>query len=65
MWRKMWLSFSMNRARGISWAKASLSRKIWIPLTKWWRQRKVGNMVWCKAVVIWFIIIWSLSFFLI
>jgi hypothetical protein len=37
--------FSWKRAVGISAAKARLSRRIGIPLTKSGRQRKLGKMV--------------------
>lgn len=37
--------FSWKRALGVSAAKARVSRKIGIPLTKSGRQQKVGRMV--------------------
>jgi hypothetical protein len=37
--------FSWRRAIGLSAAKARLSRRIGIPLTKSGRQRKLGQMV--------------------
>jgi hypothetical protein len=37
--------FSWRRAIGLSAAKARLSRRIGIPLTKSGRQRKIGQMV--------------------
>ena len=43
--RKFGFSFSWKRALGISGAKARLSRKIGIPLTRSGRERKVGRLV--------------------
>jgi hypothetical protein len=45
--RKYGFSFSWKRAIGLSAAKARLSRKIGIPLTRSGRQRKIGRMVGC------------------
>ena len=45
MGRKFGFSFSWKRALGISSAKAKLSRKIGIPLTRSGRQRKLGRML--------------------
>jgi hypothetical protein len=47
MGRKFGFSFSWKRALGISAAKARLSRKIGIPLTKSGRQRMVGRALGC------------------
>jgi hypothetical protein len=47
MGRKFGLSFSWKRALGISAAKARLSRKIGIPLTKSGRQRMAGRALGC------------------
>jgi len=41
------LSFSWRRASGLSSAKAKVSRKIGIPLTKSGRQRKIGRAMGC------------------
>jgi hypothetical protein len=43
--RKYGFSFSWKRALGISGAKASISRKIGIPLTRSGRERKLGRMM--------------------
>jgi len=43
--RKFGFSFSWKRALGISGAKARLSRKLGIPLTRSGRERKIGRMV--------------------
>jgi len=45
--RKYGLSFSWKRAVGISAAKARLSRRTGIPLTRSGRQRKLGRMLGC------------------
>lgn len=45
--RKYGFSFSWKRALGISAAKARLSRRIGIPLTRSGRQRKLGRMLGC------------------
>jgi len=45
MGRKRGFSFSWKRALGISGAKASISRKIGIPLTRSGRERKIGRMI--------------------
>ena len=42
---KFGFSFSWKRALGLSAAKARLSRKIGIPLTRSGRQRKIGRMM--------------------
>ena len=44
--------FSWKRFLGISQAKASLSRKIGIPLTRSGRQRKLGAMLGCLVPVL-------------
>jgi hypothetical protein len=44
--------FSWKRFLGISQAKARLSRKIGIPLTRSGRQRKVGAMLGCLIPVL-------------
>jgi hypothetical protein len=44
--------FSWKRALGISAAKARLSRKIGIPLTRSGRQRKFGALMGCLVPVI-------------
>jgi len=44
---KFGFSWSWKRAIGISGAKARLSRKIGIPLSRSGRQRKVGRMLGC------------------
>ncbi|MCX5888251.1 MAG: hypothetical protein NTY36_02220 [Deltaproteobacteria bacterium] len=43
--------FSWKRALGISAAKARLSRKIGVPLTRSGRQRKFGAMMGCALPV--------------
>jgi hypothetical protein len=45
MGRKHGFSFSWKRASGLSGAKASLSRKIGIPLTRGGMERKIGRAV--------------------
>ena len=47
MGRKFGFSFSWKRALGISAAKARLSRKIGIPLTRSGRQRALGRALGC------------------
>ncbi len=47
MGRKFGFSFSWRRALGISSAKARISRKIGIPLTRSGRQRKMGRAAGC------------------
>ncbi len=42
---KFGFSFSWKRALGISGAKARLSRKLGIPLTRSGRERKIGRVV--------------------
>lgn len=49
--RKYGFSFSWKRALGISSAKARLSRKLGVPLTRSGRQRKVGRMLGCSVVL--------------
>ena len=44
--------FSWKRALGISSAKARLSRKIGIPLTRSGRQRKIGALMGCLIPVL-------------
>jgi hypothetical protein len=44
--------FSWKRALGISAAKARLSRRIGIPLTRSGRQRKLGALMGCLLPVI-------------
>ncbi len=44
---KFGFSWSWKRAIGLSAAKARLSRKIGIPLTRAGRQRKLGQMLGC------------------
>jgi len=44
--------FSWKRFFGISQAKARISRKIGIPLTKSGRERKLGAMLGCLAPVL-------------
>jgi hypothetical protein len=56
MGRKFGVSFSWKRAFGISGAKASISRRIGIPLTRQGRQRKIGQMAGC-CIVLFFLII--------
>ncbi|MDX9713971.1 MAG: hypothetical protein RBT37_00935 [Dissulfurispiraceae bacterium] len=46
------LSFSWKRALGISGAKASISHKIGIPLTRSGRQRKVGRVLGCSVLFV-------------
>jgi hypothetical protein len=43
--------FSWKRALGISAAKARLSRRIGIPLTRSGRERKLGAMMGCAVPV--------------
>ncbi len=50
MGRKFGFSFSWKRALGISSAKAKLSRKLGIPLTRSGRQRKLGRAMGCALV---------------
>lgn len=45
------VSFSLNRALGITQAKQKLTRKIGIPLTKAGRQRKVGQALGCAVFI--------------
>lgn len=52
--RKFGFSFSWKRALGISSAKARLSRKIGIPLTRSGRERKIGRMV-TGGCVLWLV----------
>ena len=47
MGKKFGFTFSWKRALGISAAKARLSRKIGIPLTKSGRQRMTGRALGC------------------
>ncbi len=49
--------FSWKRALGISAAKARLSRKIGIPLTRSGRQRKIGALMGCAVPVAMFLVI--------
>jgi len=56
MGRKFGVSFSWKRALGISGAKASISRKIGIPLTRQGRQRKFGRMAGC-CVILFFLVV--------
>jgi hypothetical protein len=44
--------FSWKRALGISAAKARLSRKIGVPLTRTGRQRKIGAALGCALPVV-------------
>ncbi len=44
--------FSWKRLLGISQAKARLSRKIGIPLTRSGRQRKVGALMGCLVPIL-------------
>jgi hypothetical protein len=44
--------FSFKRLSGISSAKARISRKIGIPLTRSGRQRKLGGKMGCLTLVI-------------
>jgi hypothetical protein len=46
------LSFSWQRALGISQAKARLSRQIGIPLSRSGRQRKVGRELGCAVPLV-------------
>ncbi|MCE2967152.1 MAG: hypothetical protein ACK5WB_11740 [Phycisphaerales bacterium] len=46
------LSFSWKRAVGISGAKARLSRRLGVPLTRSGRQRWVGKQMGCAVVLI-------------
>jgi hypothetical protein len=48
MGRKFGFSFSWKRALGLSAAKARLSRKIGIPLTRSGRQRMMGRALGCS-----------------
>jgi hypothetical protein len=49
--------FSWKRALGISQAKARISRKIGIPLTRSGRQRKIGAALGCSLPIIFVMII--------
>lgn len=60
MGKKFGISFSWKRALGISGAKASISRKIGIPLTRQGRQRKLGRYMGCCILLLFFITIFSL-----
>jgi hypothetical protein len=53
--RKYGLSFSWKRATGISAAKARISRKTGIPLSRSGRQRKIGRMTVCCLPLAFFI----------
>lgn len=46
------VSFSWKRALGISGAKARLSRRLGIPLTRSGRQRKVGRALGCSIILV-------------
>ena len=48
--------FSWKRLFGISAAKAKISRKIGIPLTKSGRQRKIGKLITGGGCVVYFIV---------
>ena len=50
MGRKFGFSFSWKRALGISGAKARISRRTGIPLTRYGRQRKIGRATGCFVV---------------
>ncbi len=52
MGKKFGFSFSWKRALGISAAKARISRKIGIPLTRYGRQRAMGRALGCALPVI-------------
>lgn len=52
MGRKYGFSFSWKRALGLSAAKAKLSRRLGIPLTRAGRQRKVGRALGCLVSVL-------------
>lgn len=52
MGRKLGLSFSWKRALGISATKGKISKAIGVPLTKQGRQRKVGQIVGCTAMIV-------------
>jgi hypothetical protein len=49
--RTFGVSFSWRRATGLSAAKARLSRKIGIPLTRSGRERKLGRAMGCSVVL--------------
>jgi hypothetical protein len=51
MGRKFGFSFSWKRALGISSAKAKLSRKLGVPLTRSGRQRKAGRATGCAIII--------------
>jgi len=53
--------FSWNRFRGITAAKARLSRKIGIPLTRSGRQRKFGASMGCLTIALPVVILLALS----
>jgi len=48
--------FSLNRALGITGAKARLSRATGIPLTRNGRQRKLGSLVTGQGCLVWLLI---------
>lgn len=48
---KFGFSFSWRRALGISAAKAKISRRIGIPLTRSGRQKKLGRAMGCCVVL--------------
>jgi hypothetical protein len=47
MGKKFGISFSWKRAVGISALKNKISKKTGVPLTRFGRQRKVGQMMGC------------------
>lgn len=56
------LSFSWRRAIGLSAAQSRLSRKIWIPLSRSGRQRKIGRAMGCAIPLFFMISMFFLMF---
>jgi hypothetical protein len=56
MGKKFGVSFSLNRALGISSAKSSFARATGIPTTRQGRQRKMGSMMGCAVQALFLLI---------
>jgi hypothetical protein len=52
--------FSLNRALGITRAKAQFSRATGIPLTRSGRERKIGSLVTGQGCLVWLLILAAL-----
>lgn len=61
MGKKFGMSFSLNRALGISSAKAKFARATGIPTTRQGRQRKIGAAMGCMIPIIIIVGIFILS----